>query len=159
MKFKELKEKLFKNYALFIKPVNILEEYDINKEYLFEYNNPSASYQKYEFKQTIANLLYRNYYWIAQEEELQEIYSEILDFGNSYVENNDFIIKVNIDNLDIDFKPKYIDKKNKKCFHYFDMSYFKGEQDRPRQLLMNIFIATENQGYTLEYNDYYDISQ
>lgn len=159
MKFKELKEKLFKNYALFIKPSEELEDYDINKEYTFIYNNPSMSCQRYEFKQTIANLLYRNYYWISSEEELQKIYSEILDFGNSYEENKDFVININIDNLNIEFKPRYIDKKNKKCFHYFDMSYFKGGQDRPRQLLINIFITTENQGYTLEYNDYYDISQ
>lgn len=159
MKFKELKEKLFRNYALFIKPVEELEDYDVNKEYTFVYNNPSVSYQRYEFRQTIANLLYRNYYWIAQEEELQEIYSEILDFGDSYVENKDFIVNVNIDNLNIEFKPKYIDKKNKKCFHYFDMSYFKGRQEEPCKLLKNIFVALKHQGYVLEYNDYYDISQ
>lgn len=150
----DLISKLFLAYGKCVELISHDKKFSMETPYVFQTKPCFERYPK-EFSCTPKDILYRNWYWIDSEYKRKEIYyglSKDINEGE-YKENK--IFKLNIalrDGYLIKFIPDYYNEETKSCLHYFDMSYFYGNDMKPREYLQNIFSFFEdNDKYELNY--------
>lgn len=153
---KELTSRLFLQYGMCLK-IEDKEEYDINSVYKFTQRNPTLNKNLKEINLKLYDVLYRNIYWIWEDEVIEEVYKLQEDF-DKYQMNEDIIFMISTQKGEtITFKPDYINVENNSILHFFDRSYYLSDGENPREILQNILDYFEREDtYTLEILEYLD---
>lgn len=140
----ELNTKLFLRYGKYIQIISKDNEFDINKTYKFRLVHPVLKETIKDFEEVVNVLIYRNFYWKVEPEELSLIYSNEEDI-DKYQKNDKVVFMIPIDGNEVAFKPDYINITSKEVMHYFDQSYYINKIDHPKDILKAILDYFNNE--------------